>query len=458
MMKTTKNNLNELIQVLKENPAVDFILPSDPRYATARLIYNRMHDGHPGLIVRTLDVEVLRTIVAFVARENIVLAIRGGGHHIGGFSTCNDGIVIDFSPFKDIHIDVAKNIASVGPGACLNDIDRELSARGFIVPTGSISETGLAGLTLGGGVGWLIGKYGLTCDQLCGADVLLANGELVKAEEHKDLLWALRGGGGNFGIVLNFRYHLNPLPKTICGMGEVTFDNAAKVLDDLNKYLMHCPASITVAPVFIKVKSKKPMFRIDFCCADGTAKELADLLNFSNLVTWSSVREWEFAAWQCQFDYILLPPKRGYWKAAYIENLNTDIIASICHSIENSPDWECTILIEHLHGAFKNYDQSTAAFPLRHTNMGVLFSSRWEDKADDDTSIHWVRDSFSKIDPEGLTATYSNYTSADDDRASQTLQANTKSKIANVKARYDPENIFKRNHNVRPTIKKLVTA
>ena len=445
--------LDSLIQSLSNSTTTDLIAPSDSRYASARLIYNRMHDCYPGLIVRTLNPDDLRLVMNFAFENNIVLAIRGGGHHIGGFSTCHDGIVIDFSPFKNVYIDMVNNIAIVEPGARLQDLDKILCDAGYVVPTGTISDTGVAGLTLGGGIGWLVGKYGLTCDHLCGADVLLANGEIVCAEapEHAELLWALRGGGGNFGIVLNFRYRLNPLPKTICGMGLVAWENTMRVMNSLLQYIDHdCPASITIAPILVKNSLGHPTLRIDFCAADSTRKEVDALLAFSKFVTWSEVREWQFSAWQKDFDQLLLPPMRGYWKAAYLEKLTPDIIKSLCDSFEHAPGLRATIMIEHLHGVFKQYNQHDAAFPLRSNNFGIVLATRWENAVEDSYHINWVRQSFNAIDPQGTSATYVNYTSADDQRAVETLMKNSLAQIAKVKMRYDPNNYFKKNHNVLP--------
>lgn len=454
MDKINIDNLENLMTYLSEKESVDVITPSDKRYASARLVYNRMHDCYPVLIIRTLDVTILRLVMSFASKNDIVLAIRGGGHHIGGFGTCNNGIVIDFSPFKDIQVDLEKMIVSVEPGACLQDIDQTLSPMGYIVPTGTVSETGLGGLTLGGGIGWLIGHYGLTCDQLCGADVLLADGQLVRAEDpkHYDLLWALRGGGGNFGIILNFRYRLNPLPKTICGIGTVAWEHVPLVMSDLLLYLQKtCPPSITIAPIFTKDKQGNPQFTIDFCSADGTAEEMAALMSLSSHIQWSEVREWDFAAWQREFNQEFLPPMRGYWKAAYLETLTCDIVQKLCDCFEHSSIAKCTITIEHLHGAFKHYDLKTSAFPLRQYNFGVLFSARWENKEEDDTHIHWVRQSFNRIDPQGTSGAYLNYTSSDDQRAVHSLLSNTVSHITQVKSYYDPRNVFKRNHNVMPS-------
>ncbi len=444
---------DELIQQLRAYPETYVITPQHPDYDDARIIYNRMHDAHPGLIVRSLHLDALRLTMNVAFKNHLALAIRGGGHHIGGFGTCHGGIVIDFSIFKDIHVDEHQRIVSVSPGARLADIDHALTPMGYVLPTGTVSQTGLAGLTLGGGIGWLIGLYGLTCDQLCGADVLLADGRLIQAEDpsHADLLWALRGGGGNFGIVTQFRYRLNPLPETICGMGMVPWALAPQILHELITYMeTRCPASMTIAPVFMRDEAGQPSFRIDFCCANGTQDEVDSLLSLSNHIHWSDVRAWSFAAWQQTLDEAFIVPKRGYWKAAYCTSLSLEMIQTLCWAYEQSPPSQCTIMFEHLHGAFKSFDQSNSSFPLRQINFGVLLSARWIDASDDAMHIQWVRQTFTALDPHGTSGAYLNYTSADDPRAVETLLCNTLRKISRVKSHYDPQNLFNKNHNVRP--------
>lgn len=452
-MKISNNVLiNKLVEILRVRSTSEIISSEHEIYDEVRLVYNRMHDCYPALIVRTLNIEDLRLVMQFAFKNKIVLAIRGGGHHIGGFGTCDGGIVIDFSPFKKIAIDESKNLAHVSPGVCLGDVDRVLSRQGYIIPTGTVSQTGIAGLTLGGGIGWLVGKFGLTCDQLCGADVLLADGRHVKAEnpEHEDLLWALKGGGGNFGIVTEFRYKLNRLPKTICGMGFVNWGDSVKVMCSLLNYLKNSPPSISVAFVFARDNQNKPCLKIDFCCADVTDVELEALLSFSDRVEWSNVRCWDFDKWQSEFDSCFLPPMRGYWKAAYLEEISPSMIESLFNSYESHSLKNCTIMFEHLHGSFKKFDHTSSAFPLRYANFGIVFSARWEEKNFDKDHIDWVKNSFSLVDPRGLSGTYSNYTTNDDHRAVESLISIQSARIIKVKNHYDPNNYFNRNHNVRP--------
>jgi hypothetical protein len=445
--------LRVLIDELKKNAAVDLIGPEDPRYGESRLVYNRMHDRFPGVIVRTLEPGALQSIIGFAANHKVKVAIRGGGHHIGGFSTCNGGIVIDFSPFRKVVVDPERKLASVQPGTRLSDFDLALSSHGLVVPTGTVSDTGLAGLTLGGGIGWLVGKYGLACDHLCGADVLLADGRIVQAEapEHRDLLWALRGGGGNFGVVLEFRYRLNPLPQVICGSGLVKWPDVPAVLASLMEYLTReCPESMSVAPVLFRNAAGARYLRIDFCYSGELPGEVDQLTRLSSAVEWRDLRPWQFKDWQKSFDQAFLPPLRGYWKAGYLQEIAPAALARLVGSFDKAPSPACSILIEHLHGAFKRSGADSSAFPLRNANFGILFSARWNDAEADRVHVEWAREGFSAIDPGGQSQAYSNYASEEDGRAIRSLMSASNAKISQVKSHYDPGNVFRVNHNIAP--------
>jgi FAD/FMN-containing dehydrogenase len=444
---TSNDQFHELIKRLEGK----VITASDPEYHENRLVYNRMHDCKPALILHSLHLQDLREVLQFCRSEMVELAIRGGGHHIGGFGTTDGGILLDFSSFRDVKVDTRLSVASVSPGARLCDIDAALVANGYIVPTGTVSDTGIAGLTLGGGIGWLVGAFGLTCDHLVGADVLLADGRLVRAEdeEHEGLLWALRGGGGNFGIVLEFRFKLQPLPSIICGIGKVHWQHAASTLKRLLNYLRDdCPHSLTVAPLLAHDRDGHPFLEIDFCAANSDDDSVSRFLAQFPEAKWGEVGEWHFPNWQARFDGLFEPPMRGYWKASYSELISARAIEQICNAFEDAPTTRSAILFEHLHGAFRHYNTETSAFPLRLKNFGVLFAARWEDACNDNECIDWVRGAFKCLDPENSSATYVNYAGADDSRASLSLEDSSSKRLSILKAQYDPHNIFRRNHNI----------
>jgi hypothetical protein len=436
---------------------IDCISQSDPRYESQRLIFNRLHDLRPGALVRTASAELVGNIVRFAGDNGLSLAIRGGGHHIAGYGSCDGGLVIDFSPFRRVCINSATGTVEVEPGARLGDIDRELTPHRLVIPTGTVSETGIAGLTLGGGIGWLVGQYGLTCDQLIGADVVLADGQKVRAEapEHRDLLWALRGGGGNFGVVTRFRYRPQPLPVIVAGTAIVEFNEAKRAaLERIVTFLTErCPSKLTVAPSLTRSPAGVPRLSVDFCMAgadDGTLRAFQTAVGPAR---WMIYHNLDYTSWQRCFDHLSRPPMRGYWKARYTAHLTQTDIDILFEEFLNAPACRAplcrtTILLEHLHGAFTATGIESAAFPLRSARFGVLFSARWAHPSSDRSCISWVRSAFNRLDPFGTSATYSNYTPQDDSRAVNGFDGKPAPRLVMAKKYYDPSNLFNRNHNI----------
>jgi len=265
-MKSLINDLREVVQQV----GGEVISINDASYHKARRVYNRIHDLYPHAIVRCMDQSSLSEIIRITQEYHVPLALRGGGHHIAGFSTCEAGVVIDFSSFRKVEIDQNQTRVIVQPGTQLGDVDSALCPHGFVIPTGTVSKTGITGLTLGGGIGWLIGKYGLACDQLIGVDAVLANGDSIHASEseYTDLLWASRGGGGNFGILTKLYYKFSPLPMITTGSAVVSIDSAKEVLGRLFSSLEQLPESLTIAPILrTSGDSSAPVCAIDFCVA-----------------------------------------------------------------------------------------------------------------------------------------------------------------------------------------------
>ena len=439
---------------LADDNDVEWIGRLDARYETARLIYNRYHDLHPAALVRTCDARVVGEIVKFAADHGVPLAIRGGGHHIAGYGSCEDGIVLDFSPFRGVRLDPSRCEVEVEPGTLLRDLDRYLNPGGLVVPTGTVSKTGIAGLALGGGIGWLVGRYGLTCDHLIGADVVLANGRQVQAEnpDHADLLWALRGGGGNFGVVTRFRFRTRPLSTFVAGSAVIAMDRAAEALEATVQFIGNqCPPDLTLAPTLIRTASGTSVLSIDYCLMGGSRKTLRLLKHAVGPARWVVRCRDDYPKWQSTFDSSFEPPMRGYWKAKYSTQLTRPEIDTLLEAFDQAATDRSAILIEHLHGAFTATGSDTAAFPLRWARFGTLFSARWQHPSEDADAIAWVRDSFARLDPTLTSGSYSNYTSHDDPRAVSVVEHGLAARLLKVKREYDPNNLFRRNHNISVT-------
>jgi FAD/FMN-containing dehydrogenase len=311
----------------------------------------------------------------------------------------------------------------------------------------------MAGLTLGGGIGWLVGYYGLTCDHLIGADVLLADGQMVQAEDpmHADLLWALRGGGGNFGVVTRFRYKLQKLPRVTVGSAKVLAADAVRSLRNVMSFLEHsCSRMMTVAPVISRQSSGEASLSIDFCIAGPNNRDLAGLQRAVGPATWDIQPNASFATWQRRLDASFQPPLRGYWKANYTRSALDLDVEALVHAFDRAPGSHATCVIEHLHGAYRETDEYAAAFPLRWASFGALIACRWQQAHEDAASKAWVRDTFNKLGGSESSAAYSNYTTSDDPRGITSFADNLATRLRAVKQRYDPTNLFRRNHNIVP--------
>ena len=431
-----------------------WISRDDVRFESARQLYNRIHDPKPFVIVRSMDIEVIGRVLRLARDHRVPIAVRGGGHHVGGFGSCDDGLVFDFSPFRRVDLHVASGIVEVQAGALLGDVDEALASHRRVLPLGTVSTTGVAGLTLGGGIGWLIGLHGLTCDNLIGADVVLADGRCVRAEEpaHANLLWAIRGGGGSFGVVTRFRYQSHDLPPFITGSAVVRIASASVALRRLIDFLeQDCPRELTVAPAFVRDRFGEFVLSIDFCLASGDDSVLRQFAKALDCGEWFVEQDRSYVAWQRAFNAAFEPPMRGYWKALYGQTLTCSDFNAMIAALAEAPCERSSILIEHLHGAFKDVGEEHAAFPLRDASFGVLIAARWTHAAEDERAMQWVRRTFERLDPPNSSKTYLNYAFADDIRATASFDGASRRRLLDAKSLYDPSNTFRRNHNIAVT-------
>lgn len=430
--------------------SVETITPRHAEYDSVRVLYNRMHDHRPEFIVRTLDAAAIGRMLRFACKRAIPVAMRGGGHHIAGFGSCTDGIVFDFSTFRAVRVDAVRRTVEVEPGARLGDVDRELARHKLVIPSGTVSETGIAGLTLGGGIGWLVGYFGLTCDHLIGADLVTAHGDIVRAEDDKDLLWALRGGGGNFGVVTMLRYRAEDMPHFLAGTIAVAPARTREALGRVVDYMVKgCPPALTIAPTLTEGPDGATL-AIDFCLVGYNPRPLERL---HQAVGESELRlhaNPHFPSWQSAFDHLFDPPMRGYWKSRYSAKLSGADLDAIVSGMSGADpgDVRRLVTIEHLHGNIRRQPSGESAFPLRDANFGVLIAARWPHAELDALSIAWVREFYATLDPNGASPSYSNYSGADDDRSFASLQDIDRQRLGHVKRKYDPHNLFKRNHTL----------
>lgn len=438
--------------------------PSDSSYDGARTVWNGMIDRRPGLIVRCAGAADVISAVRFSRNNNLLIAVRSGGHNIAGSAVCNGGLMVDLSCMKSVRVDAAAQRAWVEPGATLADVDKEMQAFGLAVPTGINSTTGIAGLTVGGGFGWITRKFGLTIDNLVSADVVTAEGQLVRTSstENADLFWALRGGGGNFGVVTAFEFQLHKLgPEVFSGLVVHPFADAETVLGQYREALELAPDELTCwavmrqAPPLPFLPTEwhgKEVLVLAMCyCGDISSGETATAhLRTIGKPIADVVGPKPFTDWQQAFDPLLTPGARNYWKSHDFTELSNATIEILIGAIRNLPGPECEVFVGHVGGASGRVAVDATAFPQRSSHFVMNVHARWRDPEMDRGCIDWARGLYEATRPHAAGTAYVNFMPDDEmDRVEAAYGANYR-RLTEIKQRYDPLNLFRMNQNVKP--------
>lgn len=437
---------------------------SDAAYEEARTIWNAMVDRRPALIVQCAGAADVINAVRFASDNKLLVSVRGGGHNIAGNAVCDGGLMIDLSPMKSVRVDIAAKRAWVEPGATLADVDKETQSFGLAVPTGINSTTGIAGLTLGGGFGWITRKFGLTIDNLVSADVVTANGELVRASptQNSDLFWALRGGGGNFGIVTAFEFQLHELgPQVLSGLVVHPIADARAVLEQYRQALETAPDELTCwvvmrqappLPFLPQEWHGKEVLVLAICwCGDLDAGEKATqrLRSIGKPIA-DVVGPHPFAGWQQAFDPLLTPGARNYWKSHDFIALSDPAIEVLLDAIGKLPGPECEVFIGHVGGAAGRIAAGATAFPQRNSHFVMNVHARWREAAMDQACIGWARQLFEAAKPHSAGTAYINFMPEDETDRVEAAYGDNYKRLAQIKQQYDPQNLFRMNQNVRP--------
>ena len=432
----------------------DVIAPDDPRYDQARRVWNAMIDKRPALIARPRNAADVQAALAFARANDLAVAVRGGAHSIAGRGTCDDGLVIDFCDMKAIAVDPAAKTAVAEPGVKWQELDAATQAHGLATTGGTIGDTGIAGLTLGGGFGWLEGKFGMTVDNLLGADVVLADGRLVHASErdNPDLFWALRGGGGNFGIVTAFEYRLHDVgPQIIGGLAVYPFDRAAQTLKFYNEFMKTAPDELVGAAVLMTGPDghKACAIAVAFpgTLAEGE-RAVAPLKQFGPVM--DAIGPITYLGQQALIEQAMPPNLLNYWKAEFIHEVSDDVIRITVDAFSRVPSPISSVLFFPIRGAASRVAADATAFPHRGGyHMGIY--SLWKDSTQNQANIAWVRDTWRAIQPFIAGGVYVNELGEDDgaDRVGAAYGVNY-ARLAKIKAKYDPDNVFCLNANIAP--------
>ncbi|WP_158285836.1 MULTISPECIES: FAD-binding oxidoreductase [unclassified Caulobacter] len=427
-----------------------------PHYECDRRIFNGYIDRKPRAILFPETEQALVAVGRFALDQDRPFSIRAGGHNVAGSSLVEDGYVIDTSRLAGVYVDRDARLADVQPGALWRDFDSVAAKFRLCTPGGIISDTGVAGLTLGGGIGWLNGLYGLTCDNLVAADILLPSGELVRASENQnfDLLWALRGGGGNFGLVTRFQLRLNPLPQLLAG--SIVYRHT-ELREALERYVACCeaaPDELTISLV-APCGARSARVSLDVCYAGApeTGLSLTDPLlpRAASSLLRDTRQRYSYVNWQRQFDDDLRRGRRSYWRAIYVQDPVSPRFLSIFERyLVSAPSEHSMLTFDHVHGAAHRVGNESSAYGDRTHSYLFLINTNWDDAQDDEANLDWCNALFAELQTLGLETTYVNYLSEEGDARVSAAFGDNMSRLRATKRRYDPDNRFRSNQNISP--------
>ncbi|HEX5076296.1 MAG TPA: FAD-binding oxidoreductase [Gemmatimonadaceae bacterium] len=442
------------LQTFKAQLRGELIQPGDPQYEEARKVFNGMIDRRPAGIVRCGGVADVVAAVRFARESHVLVSVRGGGHGVEGNAVCEDGIVIDLSGMKNVRVDPRERRARAEGGATWGVFDHETQAFGLATTGGIVPSTGIGGLTLGGGIGYLNRRYGLACDNLVSAEVVTADGNVLgaSAEEHPDLFWALRGGGGNFGIVTSFEYRLHPVGPVLAGEMIFRLDQARKVLRFYRDWSAAAPDELR-ADASLLSGLEGPVLDIIVCyCGDPDEGEnvLRPLRACATPIA-DTVAPVPYATLQNLLTEVFQPGLRHYWKSGFISTFSDEAIDAIVDFFAGEvPGFFTAIAIEHLGGAVGRVGPQDTAFNHRDAPYSLLVLRMWSDPAESDANIDWARRCYRAAEPFLKLGAYVNYLGDEGDLRVRAAYGANYDRLAAIKNKYDPTNSFHLNQNIRP--------
>ena len=434
--------------------------PGDEDYDEARTIWNAMIDKRPQLIVRCAGVADIINAVNFARAHDLLVAVRGGGHNVAGNAVCDDGLMIDLSPMNSIHVDPTTRTARAEGGATWADFDHEAQAFGLATTGGVIPSTGIAGLTLGGGIGWLMGSYGLSCDNLLSVDIVTADGQLLKASatENPDLFWGVRGGGGNFGVVTSFEYQLHPVSQVLGGMVIHPLENAREVLRFYREFTQTAPDELAAFAALLTSPDGAPVVAIIICYNGSleTGEEVLQPLRTFGSPLADVIGPMPYSAQQNLLVDGFPSGLQNYWKSNFLADLSDDAIETIIKQFTAVPSPTSAIAIEHINGAVTRVAEDATAFNHRQAPYNLLIVGIWPEPSGTDAHIQWVRSTWDAIQRFSSGGVYVNYLGQTEDEGAERIQeaygVTKYERLLELKKRYDPTNLFRLNQNINPLI------
>ncbi len=440
------------IQRLAQGLSGRLLTPSDRGYHAARRVFNAMVDRHPALIVRCVNTDDVRRCVEFARETGLPLSVKSGGHGVAGRAVCDGGLLVELSRMKRCRVDRAGRLVTAQPGLTLGELDRETQGYDLAVPTGVMSGTGLAGLALGGGLGWLNGKHGLTCDNLAGAEVVTSTGDVLtaSASEHPDLFWGLRGAGANFGVVTSFEFNLHRVDRVLAGALSYPSARAASVMRLYRELTADAPDELSANASLSLTPAGELSASVGVCIAgrfEECERLLAPLLRLG--AQSDAVQPMPYLMLQRLPDPGFPPGQQHYWRSGHVIEISDGLIETMIEHVLRMPSRASGIGLQQLHGAAGRVAPDATAFAHRGDRYDCLVLSQWSDPRDAERNIGWTRELFAAIEPFLAAGVYVNNLT-DDEGANRVRHAygDNHERLVAVKTAYDPTNFFASNQNI----------
>jgi len=444
----------------------NLLFENDSEYNESRNLWNEMIDKKPAIIIKCNNTSDIQKSVQFANDNDILLSIKGGGHNVAGNAVNDGGMMIDLSPMKSVTVNKENSTVRVESGCLLGDVDLETQKYGLAVSAGIVSHTGVAGLALGGGFGWISRKFGFSVDNLISAEVITADGQIFTAsrEENEDLFWGIRGGGGNFGIISSFEFKCAKIgTELFSGMAVHPFENAKEYIIFHQEYVRTLPDELTVWMVIRKAPPLpflpedvhgKLVVVVPFVYVGSQAegeKLMKPLFEFGTPhAAVSAMHKW--TDWQTGFDALNAHGARNYWKSHHLKELSSESINKIIKFAEKMPSPHCEIFIPHMEGAPSRVPKNETAFAHRSTPFALSIHTRWEEAKDDEKCIKWAKDFFEETKP-FAKGVYVNFLSDEgEERVKDAYTEEVWNRLVQLKNKYDPKNLFQMNQNIQPTV------
>jgi FAD/FMN-containing dehydrogenase len=434
----------------------ELLRPGDPSYDEARRVHNGLVDKRPALIARCRSADDVAEAIGFARESELEISVRGGGHNVAGRAVTDGGVMIDLALLKAIEVDAPGRIARAQGGVVWRELNDATHAHGLAVTGGAISTTGIAGFTLGGGLGWLMSKYGLAADNLVEVELVTASGDVLRVDDETepDLMWALRGGGGNFGVAVSFAYRLHPLSSVTGGIIAHPFDAAGEMLRFYREAVADCSDDLTVFAGLVHAPdgSGAKLGAMVVCHTGDQDTAERDIAPFT---TWGSpllvqVGPMPYPVINTLLDDAYPKGALNYWMSSFTTAISDGLVDTLLERFASVPSPMAAVLFEHFHGAVTRIGPTETAVPHREPSWNLLLPTEWVDPADTEANIAWTKDTYAALAEHFASRRWLNYLGDDQDDGIRAAYGPNYDRLVEVKRRFDPDNVFRLNHNIAP--------